>query len=163
MRLWNPEKNIPNFKLEEGDEYKISEAFFKKTNCIEKKTLYVPDLSKDVFLSKNYDLEPFNIHEFCNRENCVDSLRCTRLRQQSFELLVYFREQTLLIETLVVEYNNEEDMQRKDELKELIRIKSGNLKLIEESRKMIIELFEKGQEAGDYLNEMVNLVKKSNK
>lgn len=160
MRLWNPKETISQASLEEGDEYKICELFSKKINCLNNGQIYVPDLSKDAFLSKSYEAEPLNINEFYNRENCVRSIQCIRLRKQSLDLLKYTREQTLLIESLVVEYHKETDQKRKLALKGLARIKASNLKLVEEVRSKIIAIFEKAQEGGDFLDLMVKLIKK---
>ena len=161
MRLWNPNDTISKLNLEEGDEYKICELFSKKINCLQKGQTYKPDLSKDVFLSRKYELEPLNLHEFCNRENCVRSVQCIRLRMQCFVLLEYIREQKIVIEQLVSKYHQETDPKKKLALKGLARIKASNLKLIEEAREHIVHIYEQVQEAGDFLDKMVKFVRKS--
>ena len=160
MRLWNSSEIISKLKLEEGDEYSICEQFSKKINCLEKNQLYKPDISKDVSLARNYIPESLNLHEFCNRENCIESIRCTRLRIQRFQLLTYLREQKAVVEKLVNMYHQETDPKKKLALKGLARIKSSNLKLIEETIGQIIQIYEQIQESSDFLDKMMAFIRK---
>lgn len=160
MRLWNPKETISKFDLDIGDEYKICEQFSKKISCLKNGEAYTPNLAKNFFLGKSYEAEPMNLHEFCNRENCVRSIQCIRLRKQCLDLLSYTKEQTAVIEELVEKYNEETNPKTKLAIKGLARIKASNLKIMEDARKNIIAIFEKAQEAGDFLNKMVNFVKK---
>ncbi|ELA40816.1 uncharacterized protein VICG_02148, partial [Vittaforma corneae ATCC 50505] len=91
MRLWNPADRISDEPLKEGDEYSICEQFFRKTNSIENEVVYIPDISKDYVMSNAYSYEPFDFYEFCNRDHCIETLKCLRLRMQVFELLEYAR------------------------------------------------------------------------
>lgn len=160
MRLWNPTQGISNTKLGVGDEYSICEQFFRKTNCIKDGKPYRPDISKDCVLSGYYNFEQFDFYEFINREKCVETLRCTRLRKQNFELMEYARKETLLVEVLVVRYHQEKDEKTRIVLKELAKVKMGNIKLIEHARGRVIEIFSLVQEAGDYLDKAVKIIKK---
>jgi len=159
-RLWNPTEGVFNTELNEKDEYSICEQFFRKINSLKDGTAYRPDISKDAMLSGFYEAEAFDFYEFMNREGCVETLRCTRLRKQAFELLGYAREEMMAIETLIERYHEEKDEDVRIALRELARVKTGNMRLIEEVRGRIIEIFSKAQDAGDYLEKMVKMIKK---
>lgn len=164
MRLWKPEACLIDCDLNSEDEYTICEQFFKKTTALKNNTAYKPDLSKDAVLAKNYKLESFDFYEFCNREQCVESLKCSRLRMQNNELLTYVREETLLVEELLKRYHQEDsDKKSKQVLKELLRKKVVNLKLAEQVRGRIVEIFLKLQLAGDHLDSMYSLIMKDKK
>lgn len=160
MRLWNPTEGISNTILHEGDEYAISEQFFRKINCIKNNKMYKPDISKDCLLSNYYSFDSFDFYEFCNNKHCIETLKCTRLRVQNFELLEYFRNETLLVESLIKLYHVETDEDTKIALKELIKIKKTNLNLVDQIRGCIVELFEKSQNAALYLEKIFDMIKK---
>lgn len=159
-RLWDPAEGIASTTLTEGDEYMICEQFFRKINSMKDNKTYRPDIAKDCVLAGLYNFEQFDFYEFANRERCVESLRCKRLRQQAFELLTYVREETQKVERLVEQYHEESDEDKKLVLKELAKIKTSNLKLVEQIRGRIVEIFEKAQDAGDYLDKMDKMIKK---
>lgn len=161
MRLWNPKVLIPESGLEEGDEYKICEQFSRKIDCLERNKCYKPDASKDVFLSRKYQLEPLNLHEFCNRENCVESIQCERLRIQYYQLLSYINDQKSVVEDLVKKYHQEENPKIKLAIKGLMRLKSSNIILIEEAMNQLSTIWEQSQEGGDYLDKMMKFIRKS--
>ncbi|KAM0680648.1 hypothetical protein GINT2_001336 [Glugoides intestinalis] len=159
MRLWKPETCLMDCDLNSDDEYTICEQFLKKSAALTNNTIYKPDLSKDAVLTKNYKLESFDFYEFCNREQCVGSLKCSRLRIQNHELLAYVREETVFVEELLKRYHCEDtDQKTKQVLKELLRKKVVNLKLVEQVRGRIVEIFQKLQLAGDHLDNMYNLI-----
>lgn len=159
MRLWDSTKNVFSADITRNDEYVICEQFFRKINCIKNNKYYKPDVSKDCVLSKFYKFEPFDFHEFFNREHCVETLRCSRFRIQAFEFLEYFKKETLVIELLVKKYHEETDEKAKISLKELAKIKAGNLKLIEHIREAIAEILYQTEDTGDYLETMCKMIK----
>lgn len=157
MRLWNPKTNIPHFEINKEDEHSIMKEFFLKSTS---PSFSLDSSRKDVMLNREYSFDIFNLYDFINTESCVESLRCTRLRIQSMELLEYCREETKTIESLVMRHHSETDSDTKAVLKELAKKKLQNVKMIEEVRGSLIEIFKRGEEAGEYLEKMYKVLKK---
>lgn len=158
MRLWNPKNNIPHFDLNKDDENAILKEFFLKSST--STPLPLDSSLNDAMLNKEYSFDSFNLYDFINTESCIESLRCTRLKIQSMELLEYCREEAKTVESLISSYHNCCCDDKKIILKELTKKKLQNIKMIEEVRGIIVEIINKSEEAGGYLEKMYKILKK---
>jgi len=159
MKLWNKKDCIIDHKLNPEDNYMISEQFFKKINAIKNELAYKPDISKDSLFSSMYKYEPFDFYEFCNRDECIAPLKCVQLREQSFFLLEYTRNEKIVIEELIEKFHREEDPKVKMCLKEIVRRKKRNLGLVENIRAGMADLIYIAQDAADHFDKMYKIMK----
>ena len=161
-RLWSPAQAVIPHRIEQSDEYVITNEFMRKSECIKLNKAYAPNPAKDTYLSKHYLPDDFRFASSEQRHEYIESLKCTRLRMQSLFLLNYIKKEHATVRLLVDKYTEETHVRPgTDEalcLRELIKRKKINLAYLEAIRDSISEIICTAEEAAEYYSRCWNIL-----
>jgi len=150
-KLWFPLREYMNFELMDGDDEMIMQETLRKAANPKR---HKPAIRADASMARYFKERSFDSADRMEIGQYIESLSCSRLREQSYYLLKYVRNEMKSISDLMEEMGDPSqagDADRRMCLEELVKMKKRNILYIESIRNSISHLICTAEDSLEHL------------